>query len=680
SAPSVQPGLTGGAGGSGNNITGTLTNTTNVALTATYTVTPTSGSCPGADFDVVVTVNPRPAITDITASTCNGVAFSVTPVNPTNGLVPVGTTYSWPAPSVTGGMTGGAAGTNESNIFGTLVNSSSSPQTATYTVIPTSGSCPGPDFTVTVTVNPGPAITNITTSSCSGSLFTVSPADGVNGVVPVTTLYSWSLPSLPAGLTGGATGTNQANISGTLTNNTSSPLEAVYTVIPVAGSCTGTSFTVTVTVNPWPVINNLTGSSCSATAFTITPVDVTNGIVPDGTTYSWSAPSVTGGMTGGTAASGQAGINGTLFNSTNTAQTAVYTVTPVTGTCPGANFTVTVTINPVPEVLPMTDEICSEETFTVTPVNGLNGIVPAGTTYSWDPPVVTGGMTGGAVGSGESDITGTLFNTTIFPQTASYTVTPLSGSCTGANFQVVVTVNPLPVTSPILGDNPLCEDATNRVYQVGSTGGSTYQWTVPASIDISSPQGMYFIIVDAVPGVATPHDTIYVVETFTSTTACVGKPVKFPITVSPIIPGTLVSGPATICQYDTATYSVPENPGSVYSWSLPPGAYIISNPDLHEVDVVFPVAGSGNVTAYESNGACSKFHTPLLVTINQLPTLNSPLTPPAICSGSIFNYTATSATAGATFTWSRETIAGITEPGTTGAGNISESLTNTSTA
>ena len=66
---------------------------------------------------------------------------------------------------------------------------------------------------------------------------------------------------------------------------------------------------------------------------------------------------------------------------------------------------------------------CNKTTFNVTPVDGVNGVVPAGTTYSWGVPAVTGGMTGGAAGSGAS-ITGTLTNPTAAAQTATYTVTP----------------------------------------------------------------------------------------------------------------------------------------------------------------------------------------------------------------------------------------------------------------
>ena len=46
-------------------------------------------------------------------------------------------------------------------------------------------------------------------------------------------------------------------------------------------------------------------------------------------------------------------------------------------------------------------------------------------------------------------------------------------------------------------------------------------------------------------------------------------------------------------------------------------------------------------------------------TVPSPPTLSSTLTPPAICSGTAFTYTPTSNTVGATFTWTRAAVAGI---------------------
>ena len=145
-----------------------------------------------------------------------------------------------------------------------------------------------------------PAVNNITTAICSGGTFTATPANGTNGIVPAGTTYTWGVPAVTGGITGGVAG-GGANISGTLTNPGSTAATVTYTVTPVSGSCTGSAFTVTVTVNPMPAVNDITSSICSGSSFTEIPVDVTDGVVPAGTTYTWSAPSVTGGITGGSA-------------------------------------------------------------------------------------------------------------------------------------------------------------------------------------------------------------------------------------------------------------------------------------------------------------------------------------------------------------------------------------------
>ncbi len=121
----------------------------------------------------------------------------------------------------------------------------------------------------TVIINPVPVIGNdaLTPSVCTGTAFSYAPQNGVpsGNVVPVNT-YTWSAPG-GSGFTGGASGSG-SSISGTLTNTTASPVTATYTIIPkYAGSptpnCPGNPFTLSVTVNPKPVIPNQVASICS---------------------------------------------------------------------------------------------------------------------------------------------------------------------------------------------------------------------------------------------------------------------------------------------------------------------------------------------------------------------------------------------------------------------------------
>lgn len=241
-------GLTSGSGAA--NISGTLTNTTNAPINVVYTVTPTSGTCPGANFTVTVTVNPKPTITNKSATICSTETFTISPVNNVTDIVPVVTTYTWDAPLVAG-INGLASGNGAANISGTLTNTTNAPINVVYTVTPTSGTCVGASFTVTVRVNPKATIADKTPAAiCSGETFTVSPVNGTDSdIVPVGTSYTWNAPAF-AGINGLASGSGAGNISGTLINTTSAPIDVVYTVTPASGTCSGASFTVTVTVYP----------------------------------------------------------------------------------------------------------------------------------------------------------------------------------------------------------------------------------------------------------------------------------------------------------------------------------------------------------------------------------------------------------------------------------------------
>lgn len=308
--------------------------------------------------------------------------------------------------------------------------------------------CVGLPVSILVTVNPLAVISDKTATICSAETFTITPVDGTNSdIVPAGTSYSWSTPVAP-GINGLAPGSGTANISGTLINTTNAPIVVEYTVTPTAGTCPGTTFKVTVTVNPKPTITNKPVTSiCSTETFTITPVNNATDIVPAGTTYTWDAPAVVG-ISGLASGSGAGNISGTLTNTTNAAINVVYTVTPTSGTCTGASFTVTVRVNPKATIADKTPaDICSGETFTVTPVNGTD-IVPVGTSYTWSTPVFAG-INGLTSGSGAGNISGTLINTTSAPIDVVYTVTPVSGTCTGASFTVTVRVYPRVNTSPI---------------------------------------------------------------------------------------------------------------------------------------------------------------------------------------------------------------------------------------
>lgn len=171
-----------------------------------------------------------PVISNMTASVCSGSAFTVTPVNGTNGTVPAGTTYSWAAPGVSG-ISGTAAGSNVANISGTLVNATGGTINVVYTVTPKSATCTGSTFTVTVSVLPLPSATitpNPVPPFCYGGSQTLTAATGCG-----TPSYEWFR-------NGASTGITSATYSATT--------PGLYSVKVNCGGCVRTSAPVTVVV------------------------------------------------------------------------------------------------------------------------------------------------------------------------------------------------------------------------------------------------------------------------------------------------------------------------------------------------------------------------------------------------------------------------------------------------
>jgi gliding motility-associated-like protein len=180
---------------------GPINYTTSGNYVATFSVSNSCGTTTKtAPFSVNLVLSP--IITSKTLKICSGNSFQVTPV--TNGIdnVPAGTTFVWSAPVISpaGAISGASAQTTpRTNISQTLINNTANPATVTYTVSPISKVCPGPNFTITVTVDPLiNAVEVIKNSTCFGSN-NGSIAISVTGGIPFSTgnpyTFSWTGPN-----------------------------------------------------------------------------------------------------------------------------------------------------------------------------------------------------------------------------------------------------------------------------------------------------------------------------------------------------------------------------------------------------------------------------------------------------------------------------------------------------
>jgi gliding motility-associated-like protein len=450
-------------------------------ITATITVTPYADTCAGVSTTFTITVYPSPSVQFSLGNQtiCSAdVSQEVTLSSATSDVV-----FAWTASTVSGitGIVISGAGTIPAQ---TLTNTTNAPITVYYIAKATLANppgCVGASSTYSITVNPVPAIDTLFHAVCSGSSFSTTPVNGGATIVPVGATYSWAVPDVSGGLTGGAVGNNASAIFGTLTNPTNLPHTATYTVTPKAGVCVGDAFPVIVTVYPKPFIGNLTARICSDSSFSIVPTDGSGNIIPAGTTYNWGTPvsNPLGAVTGGAAASSQTTIGQTLTNVTSSAATLTYTVTPVSGagnSCAGNPFTIAVTVLAAPSgTISGGKDVCIDSQEPVLTFTGSNGVAPYTFTYT-----INGGSEQTVVSTGNS---ATLSVPTSSLGTYIYTlvrITESGDAC--AQIQAVddtVTVLPSPIIPQSVSMLAICvggEVDTLSVSYTDGAGTPTYQW------------------------------------------------------------------------------------------------------------------------------------------------------------------------------------------------------------
>ncbi len=243
---------------------GVLSGTPTQTGTFPIVVTATDGSgCTGtgATYNLVISCQTNITVTNpVNTSGTAGTAFSETFTSAnTIGAVTYTTASTLPAGlalSTAGVLSGTPTEVGTFPITVTVTDANGCTGTgSTYNLVI---SCPAP-----VTGTAAPASQTI----CSGAAITGIVLSGA----PAGAVYNWTRDNTVA--VTGIAASGSGNITGALTNTTAAPVTVTFTVIPTYyGTCTGTPYTATVTVNPNPA------------AFTITGGGVT--VCPNGTTLS----------------------------------------------------------------------------------------------------------------------------------------------------------------------------------------------------------------------------------------------------------------------------------------------------------------------------------------------------------------------------------------------------------
>jgi gliding motility-associated-like protein len=222
-----------------------------------------------------------------------------------------------------------------------------------------------------------------------------------------------------------------------------------FNVTGIIGSCTATD-SIRITVFPVPVVSAITGNT--TVCANDTSVYYIDPVIGNRT---WN-------ISAGMILSGQGTDTVSVFwNGTGVGNLSVNAVNG--NNCSGTLQSITVTINPRPDTIPVTGPaaICenSSGNYSINPV--------AGSTYQWS--VMGGTLTSGSSGDSSSVNWGSAGTGIV-----SVIETSAAG-CSGATSNYNVTIRPRPAP-PIIAGNLLVCDNIPVQYGIVPNAGSTYQW------------------------------------------------------------------------------------------------------------------------------------------------------------------------------------------------------------
>ena len=460
--------------------------------------------------------------------------------------------------------------------------------------IPSSGtSTPSSTKTATANLDPSdtfsnnvicitPEIQNHRIYVCSGVPFRYIPDNKIY-TVPESTTFTWKVETANDNITGENLQDNQLTyFNGTTTtaliNEDNQPHDVIYKVTPrtvSGGTCLGDPFFLTVTVEPavTVVIADKTASPiCSGDPFTVIPTDGfvnTNAavdIVPANMKYTWVVDdfaSVTGETEEITP---KASISQTLINTSSSAKTVTYTVTPRYGTdytCSGPAFQVSVTVNPRASIdtHPVGNTVCLGGTTPALSVaySGTT-VIP---TYQWfinddnsntdGTPITTNGTSDSY--TPPTDVIGTTY---YYVELTFGTTGPCTTAIsTPSKIEVVGTAS---ITTQPEALKTICVGGTTTltVDITGGTGTPTYQWY---SSDINSNSGGNLLTGETAdtftpPVFTTEGDYYYYAVTTLTGSICGATLTSDVATVQVVADPVITSQPVTsqiLCQGATPT-------------------------------------------------------------------------------------------------------------------------------
>ncbi len=286
--------------------------------------------------------------------------------------------------------------------------------------------------------------------------------------------------------------------------------------------------------------------------------------------------------------------------------------------------------------------VCSGEpgtSYGVPPVDGA-------TYYRWTLP------------DGSNVING--FGTNVIQAIMGYTdgnvcVAAVNGCGVSTPACLAVTIERPSSPGSISGPDIFCEDDTGISYSIDAVPDATnYIWTVPPGAIVASGSGTPSITVNFG---SSGGELCVQTENYCGRS----EPECYPVsmTVIPSTPG-VISGPATVCEYETETYSISSVASATsYSWTVPSGATIDAGDGTTSIEVSFGET-SGNVTVAAVSICGSSSPSTKAITVAAAPEIVGSSSDITVDEGDPATFSVTATGAGLSYLWQRSTDGGST--------------------
>ena len=569
----------------------------------TVTITNSCGSSSGVIPVTASSVPTTPVITGQSA-VCEGSADLIYTTTSQAGSV-----FTWTVPS-------GVLITAGQGINSISTDWSSAAVSGSISVSVSNGcGTTGSSYPVTVTSAP------LTPGQFSGPTSVCRPSAGIAYSIGTQTgvTYNWVVPS-------GVTITSGQGTGSIITSWSASASSGNITVT-LTNSCGSSSGSLPVLVSALPAIPVISGQStvCSGSAGLI----YTTTAQP-GSTFIWTVPS------GVIIASGQ-GINAVSTDWSASAASGNIAVSATNG-CGTTNATFPVTVTSAP----LNPGQVTGSTSVCRPASGVGYSVASqtGVTYNW---LVPAGVT---ITSGQG--TGAIVTSWAATASSGNVSVSLSNSCGSASAQVSVATGAVPTSPTVAGQASVCAGSSGLVYTTTSQAGTTFIWTVPGAVTITAGQGINSITTNW--GTSSVSGTISVA----ATNGCGTTSASYPVTVGtgPGNPGA-VSGPSSVCRPSAGVaYSVSNQPGVTFSWTVPSGVTITSGQGSNTITTSWGAASASGNIAVTATNSCGTASTTLPVsvttgTVNQVSVSG----PASVCRPSAGVVYSVNNQAGVVYSW-----------------------------